>query len=95
MTSPDDPVFFLHHCFVDKVWADWQTSIVEDKPDWAPHYAPIRDGPVGHNRDEVLKPWNRSIRDVMDITALGYQYEQPAQIMKAVVRPPFRSPFME
>ena len=24
MTSPNDPVFFLHHCFVDKAWADWQ-----------------------------------------------------------------------
>lgn len=24
MTSPNDPVFFLHHCFIDKVWADWQ-----------------------------------------------------------------------
>ena len=24
MTSPNDPVFFLHHGFVDKAWADWQ-----------------------------------------------------------------------
>lgn len=23
-TSPNDPVFFLNHCFVDKLWADWQ-----------------------------------------------------------------------
>ncbi len=22
-TSPGDPVFYLHHCMVDKVWADW------------------------------------------------------------------------
>jgi Common central domain of tyrosinase len=21
---PNDPVFFLRHCFVDKVWTDWQ-----------------------------------------------------------------------
>jgi tyrosinase len=21
--SPNDPVFFLHHCFIDKCWADW------------------------------------------------------------------------
>ena len=26
-TSPNDPVFFLHHCsFVDKLWADWQAA---------------------------------------------------------------------
>jgi hypothetical protein len=23
--SPKDPVFFLHHTFIDKIWADWQT----------------------------------------------------------------------
>jgi tyrosinase len=22
-SSPGDPVFYLHHCMVDKVWADW------------------------------------------------------------------------
>lgn len=22
-TSPADPIFYLHHCMVDKVWADW------------------------------------------------------------------------
>jgi hypothetical protein len=26
MSSPNDPVFFLHHCMVDKVWADWQAA---------------------------------------------------------------------
>lgn len=23
MTSPNDPVFWLHHAFLDKIWADW------------------------------------------------------------------------
>jgi subtilisin family serine protease len=23
-TSPNDPCFFLHHCMIDKIWADWQ-----------------------------------------------------------------------
>ncbi|MEO3974856.1 tyrosinase family protein [Streptomyces sp. CAU 1734] len=22
--SPNDPVFFMHHAFIDKLWADWQ-----------------------------------------------------------------------
>ncbi|RKP07248.1 hypothetical protein THASP1DRAFT_17334, partial [Thamnocephalis sphaerospora] len=26
MASPNDPIFWLHHTFVDKVWADWQDS---------------------------------------------------------------------
>ena len=24
LVSPADPVFFLHHAWVDKLWADWQ-----------------------------------------------------------------------
>ena len=27
MTSPNDPVFFLHHCFIDEVWDDWQVRL--------------------------------------------------------------------
>lgn len=30
-TSPNDPAFYLHHCFVDKIWSSWQT-IHSDKP---------------------------------------------------------------
>ena len=22
--SPNDPVFFLHHCNIDRIWANWQ-----------------------------------------------------------------------
>jgi tyrosinase len=24
MVSPNDPIFWLHHCFIDKIWHDWQ-----------------------------------------------------------------------
>ncbi len=24
--SPNDPVFWLHHCFIDKLWANWQAA---------------------------------------------------------------------
>jgi tyrosinase len=90
MTSPEDPVFFLHHCFVDKIWADWQAQMMLDKPTLAPHYCPMQGGPVGHNYDDVIKPWARRIRDVMDITALGYAYEPTSPLTKR----PFKSPFM-
>ena len=32
--SPNDPVFFLHHCNVDRMWAYWQTR------EGASNYAP-------------------------------------------------------
>ena len=82
MTSPNDPVFFLHHCFVDKVWADWQEVQKKNNPDGTPHDAPLRDGPPGHNFGDQLKPWTRAVRDVLDIGVLGYGYEpSPSQPM--------------
>lgn len=95
MTSPDDPVFFLHHCFVDKVWADWQDAMRRTNADFAPHYAPLRDGPSGHNLHDVLTPWTRRVSDVLDISQLGYTYEQPPQPMSLSAVSTFRSPFME
>lgn len=56
MTSPDAPVFFLHHCFVDKVWADWQALQREQNPEASPHYAPETNGSIGYNLDDQLKP---------------------------------------
>ncbi|MCI0458471.1 MAG: tyrosinase family protein [Gemmataceae bacterium] len=96
MTSPNDPVFFLHHCFVDKVWADWQAAQAQTNPSASPHYAPETGGPAGHNLDDQLKPWKRTIRDVLDIAKLGYSYEHTAaderlKALAAAVRP--RSPF--
>ncbi len=90
MTSPNDPVFFLHHCFVDKVWADWQAAQVKANPAGAPHYAPMEANPPGHNFEDVLLPWARRIRDVIDIAALGYGYEAPPSVLMAdAIRTPF------
>jgi tyrosinase len=47
-TSPNDPVFFLHHCNVDRLWARWQ-SMHPDVP-----YLPTTGGPPGHNRNDAL-----------------------------------------
>ncbi len=75
MTSPDDPVFYLHHAFVDKVWADWQVLQKLQNPAAAPHYAPEKNGPPGHTLDDTLKPWTRTIGQTLDIKDLGYRYE--------------------
>jgi tyrosinase len=99
MTSPNDPIFFLHHCFVDKVWADWQWVQAESNPAANPHYAPEMNGPPGHNLNDTLKPWHRKVADVLDIQVLGYSYEpSPAQEMmlevaRATAEAWRRSPF--
>jgi tyrosinase len=63
-TSPADPVFWLHHAFIDKCWADWQRA----HPTAA--FAPP-------NPTEVLLPapiMTRRVNAVLSTTALGYVY---------------------
>ena len=71
ITSPNDPVFFLHHCFVDKLWADWQ-SLHPNEP-W---YLPDGGAAPGHNLKDLLRPWNDITPEgVIDHRALGYRYD--------------------
>jgi hypothetical protein len=48
-TSPNDPVFFLHHCNIDHLWARWQYA----HP--AAPYAPAANGPPGHNLNDTMQ----------------------------------------
>lgn len=76
-TSPNDPVFFLNHCFVDKIWADWQ----RDNPN-SP-YVPGGQSPQGdplfrHRlRDPLLSLLTQiqpSVQSMLDVSAF-YQYQ--------------------
>jgi tyrosinase len=53
-SSPNDPLFFLHHAFVDKMWYDWQqqgnTDYPYDKNAKLPHLS----GKVS----DTLEPWS-------------------------------------
>ena len=48
-TSPNDPVFFLHHCNIDRLWALWQYA----HP--ASAYEPASGGPPGHNLNDLMQ----------------------------------------
>jgi tyrosinase len=61
--SPNDPVFFLHHAFVDKCWADWCAQQTGDR------YLPVDDTPDAVDADELLPPWNDTTpADLIDHT---------------------------
>lgn len=62
MYSPADPIFWLHHAFIDREWAKWQQS----NPGQMPQLA---------GADRVLDPWAETIDDAMSISTLGYAYE--------------------
>lgn len=48
-TSPNDPVFYLHHCNVDRLWARWQHRYPLSA------YLPAAGGPAGHNLNDVMQ----------------------------------------
>lgn len=48
-TSPNDPVFFLHHCNIDRLWALWQYEHPGSP------YEPAAGGPPGHNLNDVMQ----------------------------------------
>jgi tyrosinase len=51
--SPNDPVFFLHHTFIDKLWSDWCAR------QWASgRYLPTGDTADVIDLAEPLPPWN-------------------------------------
>ena len=62
MYSPCDPLFWLHHAFIDRVWATWQLL----NPGQAPPLSGI---------DRTLDPWAETVDDALDTTTLGYAYD--------------------
>ena len=53
MSSPQDPIFFLHHANVDRLWALWQ----DDGHEGANFY-PFEGRPYGHNLTDLMWPWD-------------------------------------
>ncbi len=61
-TSPTDPVFWLHHAEVDRLWQVWRQSNAAPQPNLA-------------GSDLVMDPWAESYNDLLNIVALGYDYD--------------------
>lgn len=62
--SPADPIFWLHHAMIDKLWADWQFA----------HSAATFNPP---NVAETMKPSPiiaRKVSSVLKTASLGYTY---------------------
>lgn len=65
--SPNDPLFWLHHSFIDRVWSRWQTNRLAGQAGstLASHYPPQTEAspfngqvpPVGHRLNDLMWPW--------------------------------------
>jgi hypothetical protein len=77
-TSPNDPVFFLHHCNVDRLWALWQAA----NPGLP--YVPNGGGPPGHNLMDQMNDLGTpgiTPASTLDHHAMGYWYDtDPPQV---------------
>lgn len=88
--APRDPVFWLIHCNVDRLWAEWINQHQGEAGFQA--YLPLSGGPVGHNLNDTMWPWNgtsipfglppwtvspENVRpaDLLDHRALGCTYD--------------------
>jgi tyrosinase len=60
-TSAYDPLFWAHHCMIDRLWYLWQLR----------H---SRVGVPASLLDRALAPFPMTVRDTLDITLLGYDY---------------------
>ncbi|MBA3687620.1 MAG: tyrosinase family protein [Chloroflexi bacterium] len=83
-SSPNDPVFWLHHCNIDRLWAVWQRQHPT-----ADAYLPPSGAPLGHNAGDNLifndamfptAPWagartSASLINHHAITPGGYWYD--------------------
>jgi tyrosinase len=68
-TSPNDPVFFLHHANVDRLWAVWRHEHPGETP-----YLPTQAG-TRFDQDQSMPVFDTKPEAVLDHHALGYRYD--------------------
>ncbi len=57
-TAARDPLFFLLHCNVDRLWAKWQRQNGRFDAALAASYDSSAANPIGHNLPDTMWPWN-------------------------------------
>ncbi|KAL3895473.1 MAG: hypothetical protein SGCHY_004683 [Lobulomycetales sp.] len=77
MISPNDPAFFLHHAFVDKIWAEWQLRHPDSAEDYSGvnHRGRSSNLNNGLNMDRVKDViGNRKVRHMLNTRDWCYVY---------------------
>lgn len=67
-TAPRDPLFFMLHCNVDRLWAMWQKTHMNYDGDEMGNAQSTR---VGHRANDTMWPWN-------GVTGAGGEEDRPS-----------------
>lgn len=71
MLSPLDPIFWLHHCNIDRIWAHWQAAQNSNPTD--PHWQQFVF--KGDFFDGNGNPFDVRVDSLGDTMSLGYRYD--------------------
>jgi tyrosinase len=73
MHSPLDPIFWLHHCNIDRLWASW--NALGRRNTTSPLWTTFRfNGMFPDPQGNELTAWDVSVGDLLDHVAWGYTY---------------------
>ncbi|HWV23056.1 MAG TPA: tyrosinase family protein [Thermomicrobiales bacterium] len=72
-SSPNDPTFFLHHAFIDRLWSVWMAR-------YGQVYEPVSGAMYGHNLNDEMWPFaeigiTATPAMMLDSRDLGYIYD--------------------
>jgi tyrosinase len=65
-TAPCDPLFFMHHANIDRIWSQWQAANPGKNPDLP--------GPSPGPNSPIMDPWPYTEADTRTTVGLGYTY---------------------
>ncbi len=88
--SPADPLFFVHHCMVDRLWAIWQinhTTVAQYTLDNLPTY-PVYPGTFVAETDLMFSGvlgGPTTPGSMLDHSALGYEYPKDERLEDRVI----------
>ena len=74
--SPYDPIFWLHHCNVDRLWSEWMRR----HQNGMPADATFRNEKFGDFVDASGQAvTSMTVTQLLDTTNLGYRYPEGAE----------------
>ncbi|KGG51785.1 hypothetical protein DI09_27p240 [Mitosporidium daphniae] len=88
MSSPNDPIFWLHHTFIDKLWADHQDLSIAQKGRFSSLTDYNGENPLTQtdvSLSDRLRPFEESVHETMDYSAppFCYKYAPPRKAVAA------------